>query len=59
MSSSSSLSLAITRAVALSVKDPVWKYQWVKKHESDHFSRVHKWLDAKEYLIAASPERSS
>lgn len=45
------VSLAITRAVALSVKDPVWKYQWVKKHESDHFSRVHKWLDAKEYLI--------
>ncbi|MCK9524280.1 MAG: FGGY family carbohydrate kinase, partial [Proteobacteria bacterium] len=46
------VSLAITKAVALSVKDPVWKYQWVKKHERDHFRRVHKWLDAKEYLIS-------
>ncbi|MDX9914583.1 MAG: FGGY-family carbohydrate kinase [Sphaerochaeta sp.] len=45
------VSLAITKAVALSVKDPVWKYQWVKKHERDHFRRIHKWLDAKEYLI--------
>ena len=26
-------SLMITGAVAASVKDPVWKYKWVEKHE--------------------------
>ncbi|WP_319755590.1 FGGY-family carbohydrate kinase [uncultured Sphaerochaeta sp.] len=46
------VSLAITRAVATSVKDPVWKYHWVRNHEPDAFSRIYKWLDVKEYLIA-------
>lgn len=45
-------SLAITGAVSASIKDPVWKYQWVKKHEPEIFSKVHKWLDIKEYLIS-------
>ncbi len=44
-------SLIITGAVAASVKDPVWKYNWVKNHEPENFSRVYKWLDVKEYLI--------
>ncbi|MEG2081030.1 MAG: FGGY-family carbohydrate kinase [Oscillospiraceae bacterium] len=44
-------SLAITGAVAASVKDPVWKYKWVEANEPEVFSRVHKWLDVKEYLI--------
>ena len=44
-------SLQITGAVAASVKDPVWKYHWVKNHEPDNFKRVYKWLDVKEYLI--------
>lgn len=44
-------SLMITGAVAASVKDPVWKYNWVKNHEPENFSRVHKWLDVKEALI--------
>lgn len=44
-------SLFITKAVAASVKDPVWKYKWVERHEPECFSRVHKWLDVKEYLI--------
>ena len=44
-------SLVITGAVAASVKDPVWKYNWVKNHEPENFSRVYKWLDVKEYLI--------
>lgn len=44
-------SLFITRAAALSVKDPVWKYKWVERNEPDNFKRVHKWLDVKEYLI--------
>ena len=44
-------SLYYTGAVAASVKDPVWKYKWVEKNESEVFSKVHKWLDVKEYII--------
>ncbi len=44
-------SLIITHAAPTSVKDPIWKYKWVQKHEPELFSRVHKWLDVKEYLI--------
>ncbi len=44
-------SLQITGAVAASVKDPVWKYNWVKNHEPENFKKAHKWLDVKEYLI--------
>ena len=44
-------SLAITGAVAASVKDPVWKYNWVKNHEPDNYKKIYKWLDVKEYLI--------
>ncbi|MDR2071198.1 MAG: FGGY-family carbohydrate kinase [Treponema sp.] len=46
------VSLAFTKAMAASVKDPVWKYNWVRENEPENFSRVCKWLDAKEYLIA-------
>ncbi len=46
------VSLAKTGAVAASVKDPVFKYNWVKNNESDNFEKVHKWLDVKEALIA-------
>ncbi len=45
-------SLIITGAAALSVKDPVWKYNWVKENEPENFKRVHKWLDVKDYLIS-------
>lgn len=44
-------SIKITGAVAASVKDPVWKYNWVKRNEKDRFKKVYKWLDVKEYLI--------
>ncbi len=44
-------SLIITGAAALSVKDPVWKYNWMKDNEPDNFARAYKWLDVKEYLI--------
>ena len=45
-------SLAITGAASLSVKDPVYKYLWVKDNEPENFRNVHKWLDVKESLIA-------
>lgn len=43
--------LMITGAAPVSVKDPVWKYNWVKNNEPENFKRVYKWLDVKEYLI--------
>lgn len=45
-------SLAITGAAPLSVKDPIWKYKWTQNNEPQNFSKVYKWLDVKEYLIA-------
>ena len=50
-------SLIITGAVSASVKDPVWKYNWVKENEPENFKRVYKWLDVKEYLICRMTNR--
>lgn len=44
-------SLIITGAVSSSVKDPVWKYKWIERHEPENFARAYKWLDVKDYLI--------
>ncbi len=44
-------SLIITGAASLSVKDPVWKYNWMRDNEPENFKRAYKWLDVKEYLI--------
>ena len=44
-------SLLITGVVAGSVKDPIWRYLWVKNHEPENFERVYCWLDVKEYII--------
>lgn len=44
-------SIRITGVVAASVKDPVWKYNWVKRNEPENFAKIYKWLDVKEYLI--------
>lgn len=44
-------SLRINRAVASSVKDPVWKYKWVEKNEPEIFAKVKYWLDVKDYLV--------
>jgi xylulokinase len=44
-------SLAIAGGVSASVKDPVWKYLWVRENEPEAFRRVFRWLDVKEYLV--------
>lgn len=44
-------SLAVTTAAPTSVKDPIWKYLWVKENEPEIFKNIYKWLDVKEYLI--------
>lgn len=45
-------SMMITHAASTSVKDPLWKYKWVKENEPEVYKRVYKWLDVKEYFIA-------
>ncbi|MBP5159597.1 MAG: carbohydrate kinase, partial [Lachnospiraceae bacterium] len=44
-------SIIITGAIPGSVKDPVWKYNWVKNKEPENYKRIYKWLDVKDYLI--------
>jgi len=50
-------SLVIAGGVSASVKDPVWKYLWVKNHEPEVFAKVAKWLDVKEYLVGRATGR--
>jgi xylulokinase len=50
-------SLYLTGGVSASVKDPLWKYKWVEKHEPELFSRVYKWLDVKDYLLLRCTDR--
>jgi xylulokinase len=44
-------SLLVAGGVSASVKDPLWKYLWVRDNESELFARAATWLDAKEYLV--------
>lgn len=46
-----------TTAAPTSVKDPVWKYLWVKENEPEIYSKIYKWLDVKEYLIGRATGR--
>lgn len=43
-------SLHLTGGVSASVKDPVWKYLWMKDNEPELFARLAYWLDVKDYL---------
>ena len=44
-------SLQITGGLSASVKDPVWKYLWMRDNEPDLFACLHKWLDVNDYLV--------
>jgi xylulokinase len=44
-------SLVIAGGVSASVKDPVWKYHWVRENEPEVFRKVFRWLDVKEHLV--------
>ncbi len=50
-------SLIINGAAPASVKDPLWKYLWVRRHEPELMSRVCKWLDVKDFLIGRCTNR--
>lgn len=43
-------SLQITGGLSASVKDPLWKYHWMRENEPDLFARLYKWLDVNDYL---------
>jgi xylulokinase len=43
--------LQVTGGAAASVKDPLWKYLWLKENEPDVFAAMHAWLDVKDYLV--------
>ncbi len=44
-------SIAVTGIAPTSVKDPLWKYLWVKENEKELFSWINYWLDVKDFLI--------
>lgn len=47
-------SLQITGGLSASVKDPVWKYLWMRDNEPELFTQLYKWLDVNDYLIMRS-----
>ena len=47
-------SLQITGGLSASVKDPVWKYHWMRDNEPALFARLYKWLDVNDYLVLRS-----
>lgn len=46
--------LRITGGASASVKDPVWKYLWLRDNEPDVFNTMYKWMDVKDYLVLRS-----
>ena len=46
--------LQITGGLAATVKDPLWKYHWVRDNEPHIFDQMYKWLDVKDYLVLRS-----
>ena len=44
-------SLRITGGASASVKDPVWKYLWLRDEKPDIFHAMHHWMDVKDYLV--------
>lgn len=43
--------LRITGGASASVKDPVWKYLWLRDERPDLFRAMHRWMDVKDYLV--------
>lgn len=44
-------SIRITGLAPTSVKDPIWKYRWVRENEPAAFQRTAYWLDVKDFII--------
>lgn len=50
--------LRINGAVPASVKDPIWKYLWVKENAPEDFKNIDYWFDVKDYLVFALTGRA-
>jgi xylulokinase len=47
-------SLRITGGASASVKDPIWKYLWLRDEMPDVFNAMYRWMDVKDYLVMRS-----
>ncbi len=52
-------SLPIAGGVSASVKDPVWKYLWMREREPELFARLAWWLDIRDYLALRCTGRAA
>ncbi len=52
-------SLLQTGGISASVKDPVWKYLWMRDNEPDLFAKMRHWLDVKDYLALRCTGRAT
>lgn len=43
--------LRITGGASASVKDPVWKYLWLRDEQPELFRAMRHWMDVKDYLV--------
>lgn len=43
--------LRITGGASASVKDPLWKYLWLRDEHPDIFRNLHQWMDVKDYMV--------
>jgi len=43
--------LRITGGASASVKDPVWKYLWLRDERPDIYQTMRYWMDVKDYLV--------
>jgi len=50
-------SLRLNKSAAASIKDPIWKYLWIRDNEPEIFNNIYKWLDVKEYLIGRATSK--
>lgn len=53
------VSLFLAGGVSASVKDPVWKYLWMRENEPELFARLAWWLDVRDYLAFRCTGRAS
>ena len=53
------LSLLVTGGASASVKDPVWKYAWVKENEPELFAGSTRGSTSRSISSCAAPERDN
>lgn len=51
--------LQITGGASASVKDPVWKYLWLRDERPDLFHAMRWWMDVKDYMVMRCTGRAT